>query len=212
MSSSLARLILLQHNTLERRSNTFNDVNRLWPHERPSAQQMMSAGFYLLNIDSEKDDEVGCYTCKTRIYAWEKNDDPYEMHLQLSPKCEWLKKHHEELMLARKFECRRCPAKFPSNTKLHDHIRTKHSKKPRELATQSPPASSASPASTSKKSISWSEIAARPKPTTPSRIPVASPRPQQSTNDTAESPSIASAAKHMTMKDLYQRFDKASLQ
>ena len=31
--------------------------------------------------------------------------------------------------LAEAFACRRCPAKFPSNTKLHEHVRNHHAKK-----------------------------------------------------------------------------------
>ena len=43
------------------------------------------------------------------------------------------------------FSCRRCPAKFPSNTKLHDHVRTKHCKKPKEPSPPPPAAALAIP-------------------------------------------------------------------
>ena len=33
-------------------------------------------------------------------------------------------------LTAEAFACRQCPAKFASNTKLHEHVRTKHTKKP----------------------------------------------------------------------------------
>ncbi|CAF9941066.1 MAG: hypothetical protein HETSPECPRED_002862 [Heterodermia speciosa] len=94
------------------------------------------------------------------------------------------------------FKCRRCSEAFASNIKLHDHVRTKHTKKHTPPAPPSPPtstpptppitvalpASPASPASTPttpRKPISWAEIASRPKPTTPSRIllPTALPTP-----------------------------------
>ena len=79
---------------------------------------------------------------------------------------------------AEAFACRRCPAKFSSNIKLHEHVRTKHAKK-FSVATSS--TSSISPSSvtssttsttTSRKPISWAEIASRPKLsfTTPSRL------------------------------------------
>ncbi|CAF9942722.1 MAG: hypothetical protein HETSPECPRED_007637, partial [Heterodermia speciosa] len=88
---------------------------------------------------------------------------------------------------AEAFACRRCPEKYPSNTKLHEHVRTKHAKKPKEPTPPAPPASPPismttavapptpvaipSPPTTPKKPVSWAEIASRPKPTTPSRLP-----------------------------------------
>ena len=48
----------------------------------------------------------------------------------------------EEARLEKKrleaFACRRCPAKFPSNTKLHEHIRNHHAKKPKAAALPTP--------------------------------------------------------------------------
>ena len=53
---------------------------------------------------------------------------------------------------AEAFACRRCPEKYPSNTKLHEHVRTKHCRKPKEpspppsaVTVASPPAKMASP-------------------------------------------------------------------
>ena len=94
---------------------------------------------------------------------------------------------------AEAFACGRCPCKFPSNTKLHQHVQEKHSRKPKEptsIEKPSPPASPppapiapaspvaipsapATPTTTPQKPISWTEVASRPKkPTTPSRIPL----------------------------------------
>ncbi len=42
----------------------------------------------------------------------------------------------EQKLQSEPFECRRCPATFPSNTKLHHHIQAHHTKKP---AVQTPP-------------------------------------------------------------------------
>ena len=52
---------------------------------------------------------------------------------------------------AEAFACRRCPEKYPSNTKLHEHVRTKHCKKPKEPSpppmaeNPTPPAAPAAP-------------------------------------------------------------------
>ena len=125
---------------------------------------------------------------------------------------------------AKTFACRRCPEEFSSNTKLHEHVRTKHSKKPKEpsppptiTAPASPPAT---PPTTPKKPISWSEIASRPmKPNTPSRLPrptlkfglptpPPSPilQPQESTNHSAKRTSTAAVKPRLTVEDLYHRF------
>ena len=53
-----------------------------------------------------------------------------------------LAKEAEETRLEKErleaFACRRCPAKFPSNTKLHEHIRNHHAKKPKAAALPTP--------------------------------------------------------------------------
>ena len=174
---------------------------------------------------------------------------------------------------AEAFACRRCPEKFASNTKLHDHVREKHAKKPKEafsnenappatptpaalptpptspalpLATPTPvaiPSPIASPTSpptspitshatiptTPKNSISWSEIASRPKSTSaPSRLPrltikcgLPTPPPSpilspiletsESANHIAKRPSItpsfATPMKScLSVQDLYTKF------
>ena len=47
---------------------------------------------------------------------------------------------------AEAFACRRCPAKFVSNTKLHNHIRDRHAKKPKPAISEAP-TSDSTPAS-----------------------------------------------------------------
>ena len=43
-------------------------------------------------------------------------------------------------LIAEAFACRRCPAKFASNIKLHDHVRTKHTKKSASFISLTSPA------------------------------------------------------------------------
>ena len=118
--------IALETNTPELRADSFE--KHQWPLKYPSPQQIIEGGFYL-KPDDEDEDLTLCHTCGVKIFAWEKNEDPYETHLKYSPHCPWLKEHHEELMAGRKHACRRCPAKFPSNTKLHIHVQDHHQKK-----------------------------------------------------------------------------------
>ena len=51
------------------------------------------------------------------------------------------RKEEEEARITKKraegFTCRRCSVKFDSNTKLHEHIRTRHAKKPKRQSVQS---------------------------------------------------------------------------
>ena len=154
----------------------------------------------------------------------------------------------------------RCSAKYDSSTKLHEHVRTKHRKKPTEdskknaneekssppsatieLATPPatpPPVTSiespslsapTSPATTPGKSMSWAEVASRPKPSTPSHSPrrtlkygvftppVTAPpspyllpilQPSKLANHMTKRPSITRFAKtqYLTIEDLYARF------
>ncbi|CAF9940167.1 MAG: hypothetical protein HETSPECPRED_002187, partial [Heterodermia speciosa] len=58
------------------------------------------------------------------------------------------------------YTCRRCKGKFESNTKLHEHVRTKHAKKPK--GEPSPPSSPSPPSTTV-------ELASPPSP--PSSLP-----------------------------------------
>ena len=42
-------------------------------------------------------------------------------------------------LAAEAFACRRCPEKYPSNTKLHEHVRTKHAKPAKPTSDEKPP-------------------------------------------------------------------------
>ncbi|KAG7008284.1 hypothetical protein G7Y79_00006g019040 [Physcia stellaris] len=134
-----------------------------------------------------------------------------EVKNKLKQEAKELLKQQEEARLVKKraegYTCRRCKhsAKFDSNTKLHEHIRTRHAKKPKsqsivspptppDSVTSSPPASPklvamslATPpsetaseslsAATPRKPISWAEIASRPiTAPKPSRLPIATPK------------------------------------
>ena len=130
------------------------------------------------------------------------------------------------------FACRRYPEKFANNTKLHEHVRTKHAKKPSITTPSTPPASSPSTPITSHATIpttpripiSWAEIASRPKSSaaTPSRLPrpTALPTPppsphlppillhQKPANSITKRPSITRFIQtpYLTVEDLYNRF------
>ena len=82
---------------------------------------------------------------------------------------------------AEAFACRRCPAKYPSNTKLHEHVRNHHAKKSKPAIS-----SVATPPSTSPQSIV--ALSSTPPPSTSSHSiaslsdisnPVTTSKPQQ---------------------------------
>ncbi|KAG7009635.1 hypothetical protein G7Y79_00002g007500 [Physcia stellaris] len=130
------------------------------------------------------------------------------MKSKIKQKTKKLLKQQKEARLIKKrteeYTCRRCKVKFDSNIKLHEHIRTRHAKKPKsqsivspptppESVTSSPPTSpklvaeslvtpSETPSEslsveTPRKQISWAEIASRPiVAPKPSRLPIATPK------------------------------------
>ncbi|KAG6999478.1 hypothetical protein G7Y79_00034g069010 [Physcia stellaris] len=123
-----------------------------------------------------------------------------------------LLKQQEEARLAKKraegYTCRRCKngTKFDSNTKLHEHIRTRHAKKPKpaqqsvvspptppQSITSSPPASSprsvTSSPPTSPKSVA--ESPATPAEPSPESLSVATPRKPISWAEIASRPVVA---------------------
>ena len=110
-----------------------------------------------------------------------------EVKNKLKEEMKQLTKQKEEARLAKKraegYTCRRCKtAKFDSNTKLHEHIRTRHAKKPKSVVS---PASESSP-STPPRSITSSppsspqsvaESPATP-PTSPKLLSLSMPAPE----------------------------------
>ena len=111
------------------------------------------------------------------------------------------------------FACRRCSAKFPSNTKLHHHIEDHHAKKPAKPAEPTPPSTPkaepakitiaeltppATPLSTSEPALLLTPPASHPEPIsnislpdTPPATPIATPRKQISWAEIASRPVIA---------------------
>ena len=111
----------------------------------------------------------------------------YEIHQNNAPNCfqaaqqrQQVETSNAEERAAREpFACKRCPARFISNTKLHQHIRDRHAKRPKlgtsEAPTPAPITASTTPPfspPTSLKTL-WAAIAAKlvstPKP---SRLPM----------------------------------------
>ena len=90
-------------------------------------------------------------------------------------------KEQEEARLTA-FACRRCPAKYPSNTKLHEHIRDHHAKKPKPVS--NPPTPPTSPP-TSPQSIPSLPESPKPAPQ-PKALPTP-PTSSQSVSSSADS-------------------------
>ncbi|KAG7006488.1 hypothetical protein G7Y79_00014g036630 [Physcia stellaris] len=90
---------------------------------------------------------------------------------------------------AEAFACRRCPAKFPSNTKLHQHICDHHTKKPKPVVSNpptpptSPPTSPESVTSPdSLKPAPQPKTLTTPPPTPPTSISSPPPTPKRATS------------------------------
>ncbi|KAG6991151.1 hypothetical protein G7Y79_00056g090320 [Physcia stellaris] len=104
-----------------------------------------------------------------------------EVKNKLKEEMKQLTKQKEEARLAKKraegFTCRRCKhsVKFDSNTKLHEHIRTRHAKKPKSA--QQPVESVVSPASESKPPTSPQSVTSSP-PASPKLLPLSMPAPE----------------------------------
>lgn len=161
--------------------------------------------------------------------AFKKQDEVHEQQARLAAerqqalRAEEARKEHaqqaEAKALAEAFACRRCPAKFPSNTKLHEHIRNHHTKKPSAAAPIPPVTPSVTPVTSPK--LSWAAIAFIPATLKPSRLPIpiskapagptlascAPPTPPQ-TPLLQQRPVLQPPAKaHLTIHDLFAMFD-----
>ena len=87
---------------------------------------------------------------------------------------------------AEAFACRRCPEKFGSNTKLHEHVRTKHSKKPKAPSATAAVATPPSPPASS--SSAPSALAPPPTPVALPTPPASPPTAPSATITTATTP------------------------
>ncbi|CAF1315026.1 unnamed protein product [Didymodactylos carnosus] len=59
----------------------------IWPKTKPSATDMISAGFFYTNIS----DRVICIHCDAMFHRWIQTDVPYEIHRLKSPNCYFIK-------------------------------------------------------------------------------------------------------------------------
>jgi hypothetical protein len=59
-----------------------------WPLQYPNPDDLARAGFFF-DATPEYPDNVTCFLCAKRIGGWEENDNPFEEHLRLSPRCGW---------------------------------------------------------------------------------------------------------------------------
>ncbi|KAJ8126002.1 hypothetical protein O1611_g7635 [Lasiodiplodia mahajangana] len=59
-----------------------------WPHKRLDPDLFARAGFYFAPT-SEFPDNTVCFLCSKNMGGWEDDDNPFEEHLRLSPRCGW---------------------------------------------------------------------------------------------------------------------------
>lgn len=63
----------------------------VWPHPNTFAanpQTLAEAGFYFCP-DKDDIDNVRCFMCEKELGGWDKDDNPFEIHINKSPKCPW---------------------------------------------------------------------------------------------------------------------------
>ena len=125
-----------------------------------------------------------------------------KMKSKIKQEAKELLKQQDEARIAAKraegYTCRRCKSKFDSNTKLHEHIRTRHAKKPKPASQQSmpptppvsPPQSVTSSPPTSPKLVAMS-LATPPSETSSESSSVATPRKPISWAEIASRPIVA---------------------
>ena len=128
-----------------------------WPHEQPSYKILIEGGCFKLEqrysfAFSKFRPAVCCEHCKFCVYVENWNQEcsphhgnPWGAHVHKSSQCpliiSYLADLKERMKLieeveqariakerAEPFTCRRCPARFPSNIKLHQHVQDHHQK------------------------------------------------------------------------------------
>ena len=181
-----------------------------WPSTKPTPESLARAGFYRLFSFVDKD-LVICDDCGLELHNWDAEDDPIVEHCQRSKDCPQIRLdiQRQTRLLAMEeadrqrqlaiqkakdeaFSCRRCAAKFPSNSKLHKHVAERHTKKPSvpqaSLSTQAslspvelptlPTPPTSTPSTTPK--LSYAAVAKSSKASLPT--PPASPQPIKQTS------------------------------
>ena len=66
------------------------DLGNGWPHGKKhlaTPAKLAEAGFYF--IHDEDADVVKCFSCGKVLSQWDPDDDPFSIHFQKNPKCEW---------------------------------------------------------------------------------------------------------------------------
>ncbi|KAI0098305.1 hypothetical protein GGR51DRAFT_565758 [Nemania sp. FL0031] len=59
-----------------------------WPHKQLDPELFARAGFYFAPTPEYRDNTV-CFLCSKNMGGWEAEDNPFEEHLRLSPRCGW---------------------------------------------------------------------------------------------------------------------------
>ncbi|KAG7008976.1 hypothetical protein G7Y79_00003g008440 [Physcia stellaris] len=157
---------------------------------------------------------VCCEHCKFCVYVEDWNQEcsphhgnPWGAHVQKSPQCplvipyladleerlkliETERQEAEQARIAKEraeaFACRRCPAKFPSNTKLHQHIQNHHQKSQKPAANESAMPSPPSPITPSEPAMPTPNEPAETTPTAASApmTPPSTPKSEPATMPT----------------------------
>ncbi|WEW54898.1 hypothetical protein PRK78_000325 [Emydomyces testavorans] len=60
----------------------------IWPHVKPSPEELAQAGFYYEPTDISPDN-TACFLCRYALDGWEEEDDPITEHLRHSSDCGW---------------------------------------------------------------------------------------------------------------------------
>ncbi|EEH08574.1 conserved hypothetical protein [Histoplasma capsulatum G186AR] len=69
-------------------SNAKATTHSVWPHERPSPEELAHAGFYYKPTPLSPDN-AACFLCERALDGWEEEDDPVTEHLRHSSECGW---------------------------------------------------------------------------------------------------------------------------
>lgn len=88
----ITNVTINKDNTLfyEHRLKTFEN----WTLTFISPETMANAGFHYTGFRNR----VSCYYCREIFDYWKRDDDPYRVHVLRSPRCQFLRKYHKDMI------------------------------------------------------------------------------------------------------------------
>lgn len=110
------------YSSLQIREESFK--SRGWINQlTQSAKTLSECGFFFLG----RFDICVCFYCNLRVSLWEKNQDPFKTHIELSPKCSYIlaksvNKRQEIIYDNLAPKCKICKKKFTSKSNLKRHF------------------------------------------------------------------------------------------